>query len=203
MGLMTKTGLAAFTGFVAVTAYAHDIEQLEAPVELGGFVPGFVHPVQGPDHLLAMLSVGILSAQMGGSAIWKVPAMFVAAMVIGGLSGLIGIPVPGIEPGISVSVLVLGLALLMETHLPTAWALIFVAFFGFFHGYAHGSEMPGVAEPLWYALGFVGSTAVIHIVGLLAGFLFTRTRVGNYLLRLIGTLIAGTGGYYLAGSIVS
>ena len=203
MRLMTKVVLAIFSWLVTVSANAHDIEEFEEPLELGGFVLGILHPVQGPDHLLAMLSVGILSAQMGGTAIWKVPATFVTVMIVGGVTGLIGIQVSGIEAGIAISVLVLGLALLMETRLPTTWAMLFVAVFGFFHGYAHGSEMPGVAEPLWYSLGFAVSTAVIHLVGLFVGFLFTRTRIGKNLLRLAGMLIAGTGGYYLAGFIAS
>lgn len=203
MQLINKVVLAIFSWLIAISVGAHDIEEYEEPIELGGFVLGIFHPVQGPDHLLAMLSVGILSAQMGGDAIWKVPATFVMVMIIGGVTGLIGIHVSGIELGIAASVMALGLALSMETRLSTSWAMFFVAVFGFFHGYAHGSEMPDVAEPLWYSLGFVVSTAVIHIVGLFVGFLFTRTRIGKNLLRLIGVLIAGTGGYYLAGFVVS
>jgi len=91
----------------------------------------------------------------------------------------------------------------MKTRLPTAWAMLFVAFFGFFHGYAHGAEMPRVAEPLWFSLGFVTSTVVIHIVGVIIGLMFTLTRIGNHALRLAGAFIAGSGGYYLAGSIFS
>lgn len=186
---------------IALPACAHDIEDYGEVTRVGGFVLGIFHPVLGPDHLLAMLSVGILSAQMGGGAIWKVPGTFVTVMVIGGVAGLYGLELPGTELGIAVSVVVLGLALLMETRLPTRWAMLFVAFFGFFHGYAHGVEMPLVAVPLWYSLGFVTSTALIHIAGLFAGFLFTRTRTGRNLLRLAGSLIAGAGGYYLAGSM--
>lgn len=181
--------------------YGHEIEEYNAPVEFGGFFLGAIHPALGPDHLLAMLSVGILSAQKGGSAIWKVPTTFVTVMLIGGLTGLLGVKVAGIEAGIAISVLVLGLALFMEAGLPNSWAMLIVAFFGFFHGYAHGVEMPSVAEPLWYALGFVVSTAVIHVTGLLIGFLFTRTNVGKGLLRLTGSVIAGTGGYYLMGGL--
>jgi len=71
-------------------AYAHDGTNLP----LGGFLSGMVHPVLGYDHLLAMLSVGILSAQIGGRAIWTVPATFVSVMALGGLLGLIGIGQP-------------------------------------------------------------------------------------------------------------
>ncbi len=54
----------------------------------GGPAAGFVHPLTGPDHLLAMYAVGVLSAQVGGRAIWGVPSAFVAAMIAGGLHGI-------------------------------------------------------------------------------------------------------------------
>ena len=40
------------------------------------FQAGLLHPLGGPDHLLAMFAVGLLAAQLGGRAIWLVPGRF-------------------------------------------------------------------------------------------------------------------------------
>lgn len=165
----------------------------------GGFMVGLTHPVLGFDHLLAMVSVGILSAQMGGRAIWTVPAAFVSVMVVGGILGITQIGLIAVEFGISLSVLALGVALAAEKKLPTIWAMIFVAIFGVFHGHAHGTEMPYIANPVYYALGFVLGTAGLHIAGVIIGFFSTRTTKGIMLLRFAGSGIAGIGLYILVG----
>ena len=105
----------------------------------GGALAGFLHPLLGLDHLLAMVAVGMLSAQIGGRAIWTVPAVFVAAMALGGAIGLGGIGLPFVEYGITGSVLALGIAILLQGNIPLAVAMLFVAFFGIFHGHAHGA----------------------------------------------------------------
>ena len=53
-----------------------------------GFYDGLSHPVLGIDHFLAMVSVGIISAQISGRAIWTVPATFVCIMILGGMIGI-------------------------------------------------------------------------------------------------------------------
>lgn len=95
---------------------------------------GLTHPVLGFDHLLAMLSVGILSAQMGGLAIWRVPLTFVLVMLGGGVLGINGIPLFSVELGIALSVLALGVAIALEKKLSPVLAMIFVGFFAIFHG---------------------------------------------------------------------
>ena len=173
-------------------ALAHD--ELEGGA---GFLAGLLHPALGFDHLLAMLSVGILSAQIGGNAIWHVPATFVLIMIVGGILGMQGIGVPLVEIGIAVSVLVLGLALAAEKFVPEWIALICVGVFGIFHGHAHGTEMPLIANPWVYGLGFVIGTALIHTIGVAIGFGFRRLQKGPYFLRFTGIAIAGAGGYFL------
>ena len=163
----------------------------------GGFLAGLSHPVLGFDHFLAMLSVGILSAQMGGRAIWTVPLTFVSVMAVGGFIGIKGIGLPAVEYGIALSVSALGISLAMEKKLPTIWAMMFVGFFAVFHGHAHGTEMPGIAKPVFYALGFVLGTACIHLTGVLIGIISSRTVKGSELLRFIGAGIAGIGIYIL------
>ncbi|MCV6589064.1 MAG: HupE/UreJ family protein [Marinobacterium sp.] len=168
-------------------AYAHDAALG------GGFVAGFSHPVLGFDHLLAMISVGILSAQMGGRAIWTVPLTFVCVMLVGGVLGMQGIPLFSVELGITFSVLALGVALAAEKKAPAMLAMAFVGFFAVFHGHAHGTEMPHLAEPSLYAAGFIVGTASIHITGVLVGYFAHQLEHGAQLLRYIGAAIAGIG----------
>jgi len=177
----------AFPSFV----FAHEVEGA------GGFLSGFNHPVLGFDHLLAMLSVGILSAQMGGKAIWKVPATFVVVMLIGGVFGINGINFISVELGIMCSVLILGIVIAADKKIPTFIAMLVVGFFAIFHGHAHGTEMPYLAEPLLYALGFVTGTAMIHIAGVMIGLSSSKFNDGQQLLKLLGAGIAGIGFHML------
>lgn len=163
----------------------------------GGLMAGLGHPVLGFDHLLAMVSVGILSAQMGGKAKWMVPAAFVSVMLLGGILGMMEIPFFSVELGIAFSVLALGVALALEKKLPATLAMLFVGFFALFHGHAHGTEMPQLAQPALYALGFVAATAWIHICGLLIGVTCQRFPRGAEFLRFAGAGIAGIGFHLL------
>jgi len=159
----------------------------------GGFLSGLTHPVLGFDHFLAMLSVGILSAQMGGRAIWTVPSTFVSVMAIGAFIGIKAIPLPGVEYGIALSVLLLGFALALEKKLVPIWAMVCVGIFATFHGHAHGTEMPKIVSPMIYALGFLMGTAGIHLAGVLVGVVSSRTAKGAEILRYVGAGISGVG----------
>ncbi|MEN8135573.1 MAG: HupE/UreJ family protein [Thermodesulfobacteriota bacterium] len=159
----------------------------------GGFLAGLTHPVLGFDHFLAMLSVGILSSQMGGRAIWSVPATFVSVMAIGAFIGLKAIGLPGVEYGIALSVLILGFALAMEKKLPAVWAMVGVGFFAIFHGHAHGTEMPTIVKPIIYAGGFLLGTAALHVTGVLIGVFSDKTSKGAAILRYVGAGISGVG----------
>jgi urease accessory protein len=163
----------------------------------GGFLSGLFHPVLGFDHFLAMLSVGILSAQMGGRAIWKVPLTFVLAMVLGALIGIKSIKIPAVEFGIALSVLILGITLAMEKKLIPIWAMICVAFFAIFHGHAHGTLISRIVKPIVYAVGFILGTAGIHVLGVLIGVISSRTAKGVEFLRFVGAGISGIGAYIL------
>jgi len=159
----------------------------------GGFMAGLSHPVLGLDHLLAMISVGILSAQMGGRAIWSVPSAFVIVMLVGAILGMRGIQLVSVEHGIALSVLALGFALVAEKKLSPILAMAFVGFFAIFHGHAHGSEMPYLAKPVLYASGFVVGTAGIHIAGVLIAVLAKKFNDGAQFLRYVGAGIVGIG----------
>jgi urease accessory protein len=168
-----------------------------ASLPYGSFLGGLLHPVLGPDHFLAMVSVGILSAQMGGRAIWTVPATFVAVMALGGVAGWLGLPLTSIEAGIAFSVLALGAAIAAERRVPVVVAMAFVGTFAIFHGYAHGAEMPEVATPVTYALGFISGTAGLHLAGVVIGDISQHYATGKVVLRAAGGIIAAVGVYFL------
>lgn len=164
----------------------------------GGFMSGLTHPVLGMDHLLAMISVGIVSAQLGGRAIWSVPLTFVVVMLIGGVLGMQNIYIVSVELGIAFSVFALGVAIALERKVTSIFAMAFVGFFAIFHGHAHGTEMPYLAQPALYALGFVIGTAAIHVAGVFIGMLAKKISYGSQILRFLGAAIAGIGFYLVA-----
>ncbi|MFV7772363.1 HupE/UreJ family protein [Shewanella marisflavi] len=177
----------------APSVFAHEI------TGGAGFMTGFNHPVLGFDHLLAMLSVGLLSTQLGGRAIWTVPLAFMAFMLFGGILGLYGVALPFVELGIALSVLLLGLAIALGRQIPLLLAMGFVGLFAIFHGHAHGAEMPALTSPVLYALGFLSGTAVIHLLGVSLGFIMQQLSGKLPLLRLSGGAIALIGGYLIVG----
>jgi urease accessory protein len=126
---------------------------------------GFLHPLGGVDHIIAMVAVGLLAARLGGRAVWLVPASFVTTMAVAGLAGMMGAGLPYVETGIALSVVVLAAVAVVGAAMPVAVAMGLVAFFAVFHGYAHGAEMPETMSGLAYGAGFVSATALLHGVG--------------------------------------
>ena len=181
---------------VAAAAWSFGAEAHVAGGVPGGFAGGFAHPLTGPDHFLAMLAVGIWGAQMGGRAVWRLPVAFPLIMAAGGIAGMAGLPLPGVETGIAVSVLVLGLAIAAVWRPADPIPLLLIAAFAIFHGYAHGTELPAAADPAAYAVGFVVATGLIHILGILIGMTFRKPMQGG-LARGLGGLIAVCGVYFL------
>jgi urease accessory protein len=187
---------------LAAAAFALLPALARAHVEEGslGALDGFMHPIKGADHLLAMLSVGIVSAQMGGRSIWLVPALFVLAMIGGGIVGLNQIMVPHVELGVALSVVALGAAIVFaDRRSNVALIMAFVALFGALHGHAHGLEAPKTASPIFYSFGFVISTALIHLIGVFVGYVVTQQSRLRNASTYLGCLVSGAGVYFLAG----
>ncbi len=198
---------------ISSVAYAHTYTGMI------GFYDGLSHPVLGFDHFLAMVSVGIISAQIGDRAIWTIPSTFVLIMIVGGLIGIYAemnqllkssaLNEIGqtfifadflyflIEIGILVSVIALGLSIAIEKKLPVGITMIFVGIFGFFHGSAHGFEMPWAVNPFLFALGFATGTATLHIFGVILGYFAIKTKLSIVILRITGICFAGIGIYSL------
>ena len=154
-----------------------------------GLVHGFLHPIGGYDHVLAMIAVGLWSAQIGGLALWLLPATFVSAMTFGAFLGVADLLLPSAELGIIASVVVLGIAIATAARLPLALSAATIMVLAVFHGYAHGTEMPLAANGVTYGAGFAAGTAVLHAAGLGVASLLRRTK----LLRPLGGAIAVAG----------
>ena len=165
----------------------------------GGLASGFLHPIFGWDHVIAMVAVGLWGAYLGSPAIWLLPVTFPVVMALGGALGIAGIPLPAVETGIAVSGVILGLLIAFAVRLPIWVAALIVGAFAIFHGYAHGTEMPTAASPFAYALGFVVATGMLHLAGIGFG-LLTRTRLGGYAVRGTGLVIAAIGMAFLTGA---
>ncbi|HET7866661.1 MAG TPA: HupE/UreJ family protein [Burkholderiaceae bacterium] len=192
MNRSTRRLLALAAGLLPAAAMAHS--------EAGGrgALDGFLHPVLGLDHLCAMLSVGIVSARMGGRAIWTVPATFVLAMIVGGILGLAGIALPYVEFGVALSVLALGCAIVfVKRSTSVLLTMAFVACFGILHGHAHGVEAPQNASPFFYSFGFIVSTSLIHLAGVFIGHgVMVQERV-KHATTYLGIAISVAGLYFL------
>ena len=165
---------------------------------VGGFVSGFFHPVLGWDHVVAMVAVGLWGAFLGQPAIWLLPVVFPLVMALGGPLGVAGIAVPAVEAGIALSGIILGLAVALAVRAPLAVAAVLVGLFAVFHGHAHGTELPEAANPFAYAAGFVIATGLLHLGGILFGFLVNMPG-GQWAVRGAGGVIAFVGAAFLFG----
>jgi urease accessory protein len=190
--LALTIGLVIAFGVARVTpAYAHTGTGLP-----GGFESGFSHPFTGCDHLLAMVSVGIWGAFLGRPLIYALPVIFPGMMVSGAILGMLSAPMPPVELGIAVSVLVLGLCVCLAIEAPAWAACAIVATFAVFHGYAHGVELPLAADPVGYSVGFVLATGLLHVFGIGIGLLNARPK-GILVTRGLGVAVALAGAWYL------
>ena len=180
----------------ATPALAH-VERGQA----AGFFTGLSHPVSGLDHVLAMVAVGLWGAQLGAPAMWLLPVIFPMVMAMGGVLGLLGVPLPFVEVAIALSAVLLGIMVMSEARPPVAVAAILVGFFAVFHGHAHGTELPAGQSGLLYSMGFVMATGCLHGVGITIG-LIHRWPAGKIALRIAGAGVALGGAFFLWGAFV-
>lgn len=178
--------------FAARPALAH----VSAANMAGGFAAGFIHPLTGADHMLAMVSVGIWGAQLGAPAIWLLPITFPLMMAVGGAFGVVGVPLPGEELLIALSVLTLGLMVAQARRLPLPAAFAIIAVFAFAHGHAHGAELPHSTDAVSFCVGFVMATGMLHALGITIGLLL-RWPKGALVIRGLGTAAAAAGVYFV------
>ena len=169
--------------------------------EAAGLLSGLLHPISGLDHVLAMVAVGLWGAQLGAPAIWVLPVAFPLVMALGGMLGLMGVPLPGIEYGIAASALLLGAAVAFEVRASLVVTAVLVGVFAIFHGHVHGTELPPGQSALLYSMGFVIATGCLHAVGIGIGAVH-RWTWGRYLLRSAGAVVAMGGVFFLWKALV-
>jgi urease accessory protein len=187
LGIVFTVSFAAF----ASPAQAHSGTGLA-----GGLMSGFLHPLTGFDHLLAMVSVGLWGAILKRPLIVALPVIFPSLMVAGAVLGMLNVPAPPVEIGIAFSVLVLGGVIALGVKAPPWLACVLVDIFALFHGYAHGQELPSAADPVGYSTGFVLSTGLLHVCGIAIG-LITEHHIGKWVIKGLGAAIGLAGCFYL------
>jgi len=147
-------------GFVS-PAIAHP-----SSASAASFSAGVAHPFSGLDHFTAMVAVGLWAALKGDRALWAWPTTFIGVTVFGGVLGMARVAVPFVEPGILVSVVVLGLAVALAINLPVLVGAAIVGIFALLHGHAHGTEVADKINGLEYMVGFALATATLHALGI-------------------------------------
>jgi urease accessory protein len=187
---LLRTALSLALVLASVPAWAH------TGSVAGGFVGGLAHPVFGPDHVVAMVAVGLWGAFLGPPAIWLLPIVFPLVMAFGGVLGILGVPIPAVETGIATSAVVLGLMVAMAARPPLWVAAALVGAFAIFHGHAHGAELPAGVDAVAYSLGFVIATGLLHLSGIAFGTL-AAWPAGRIAVRTAGGAIALAGVAFL------
>lgn len=193
---MTKKAAKSFMLASALFGFGSQVEAHTFGAEGAGWWNGVVHPLIGPDHLLAMVAVGIWAVQLGGTAIWRLPLAFVGMMSLAAVAAAYGPVLPFLETGIALSVLILGGLVLYAARLPVGLDLLAIASLAVFHGYAHGLEMPEADSALLYGLGFVFSTVLLHLLGIVLALGARRVpglaRLGGLSIALAGVYLTTT-----------
>ena len=152
-------------------------------------VNGLAHPFAGADHVAAALAVGLWAAMVGGRARLAWPAVFVALMCLGAVTGAAGHGLPGAELLILASVIGLGAAVALGVTPSLAVGSAVCAVFALAHGFAHGSEIAAGASIAGYVAGLSVATALLHGLGLALG----RALRGWLGMRFAGVAIGATG----------
>jgi urease accessory protein len=181
-----------FSLIIIYDSYAHSLTNNST-----GFGSGFSHPILGLDHFLAMLGVGIWGAQMGGRQIWSLPISFPIIMCVGAIISISNILTLRYEEYIiALSVVLLGAFIFCNWKTKEIIALMIISFIAIFHGYAHGSEIPKAIDPASFIIGFVISTGLIHVIGVLLGYTLINIYHG-IISKLLGILISVIGVFLL------
>jgi urease accessory protein len=191
------TAAALLAGF-AGAAQAHTGHGTHSLME------GLVHPF-GLDHLLAMVAVGVWSVSVlpQGKA-WQGPAAFLAALVASAALGAAGVTLPFLEHGVALSVVLFGAMLVLARRpLPASLGLGLVAAAASLHGLAHGAETPSTGFA-GYAIGFLATTAALHLGGVGVGLSIRRWLAARSGLALggLGALLSGAG-LFLFGQLAT
>ncbi|MDO8654335.1 MAG: HupE/UreJ family protein [Undibacterium sp.] len=198
MQILTSKKIARFVILICLmSATLPALAHVDASHVVSGFGSGFLHPLMGLDHLLAMLAVGIWAAQNQRPALWLLSVVFPVMMACGAILVVDGFHLPGVEVGIALSISVLGLLIAFAINIPVIASCALVGIFALIHGYAHGVELPTGESGVLYGAGFMLATALIHLLGL-AGSFWANTQMASRATRVAGAGIAAIGMVFLS-----
>ncbi len=190
---MKKSTLTLFSLALPLVSFAHGGHGT-------GFMAGLTHPIFGLDHLLAIFTIGVIAYQYKGLNRWLLPLAFLVPMIIGGFMGVEAEGFLGEELVIKSSVFLLGLLLAFGIKIPTMILMSVLALFGFFHGHAHGVEMPEESIAWQYFAGVVLGVAIVVGLGNLKVFsfqkIFLKGKSEEYL-KILGGFMMGAGAILL------
>ena len=193
MNQTTKLLMAAGLLLTATTTAAHTGHGAHAE---SGFLSGLLHPMLGLDHLLAMAAIGFWSVRQSNTMKQITPLFVIGGMILGAGIAWAGMSLPGVETGITFSVLVAGILIATLAKQPTAIGGPLVGAFMLFHGFAHGTEMPAGATLATYLAGFSMATLTITLVGRGLGSLMLKA--DSRFSRGVGGVLAVAGAYLAA-----
>lgn len=186
----------------ASLAHAHHVMGGRTPATLlEGLLSGLGHPVIGIDHLAFIVAVGLAVGMAGLSML--IPAMFIAASVVGVALHVAGVTLPRAELIVALSVLLVGVLLATDRvsrQQGWLWAALF-CIAGLFHGYAYGKSIYG-AEPTPLAGYLAGLLIVQSAIATGVALLTRRGSADGLRTRLAGATIAGVGIAVLAAQVL-
>lgn len=158
-----------------------------------GFLAGLLHPLQGADHMLALVALSCWAVQQGGRALWLLPVLFISGIAGGALAAQAGFYLPAIEPLVLASVFVLGVCVQTAWRAPLwAQAALVTAFAGY-HGQAHGVSTLPLASSLPYLTGILLASA--GVLGLTTLSVQHLIAISKKSLSILGAAIAASGLY--------
>lgn len=154
--------------FIAASAHTTVLES-------GGFGSGFMHPISGLDHILAMLGVGMVAFFASKKGYLTLVA-FIGAMILAAIAGYAGMTMFSVEEGILISIAAVFGLIGFAHRLPINFIVAIVAFFGLFHGFAHGAEFAG-GSFVAYIGGFALSTLILHLSGMGLAYIYAKSKL--------------------------
>lgn len=178
--------------FIPVLSFAHGSHG-------SGFIAGFTHPIFGFDHSLAILGIGILGPFLVRKSWYLLLISFWIPMVIGGILGVDREATLIIEKIIALSVIAVGILISFGPKNQKYLLLGLMAFFGFFHGFAHGAEMPETTTIIKYISGYSVGTILLFLIGYFLYSIISKIKKATLLMKVIGGFLIGAGAIFMFG----
>jgi len=158
-----------------------------------GIVAGFTHPIFGIDHAVVILGTGFLAYLVNRAKWYVIFLPFLLAMIAGGFMGVNHEATYLIEKIIAASIVFVGLYILMNEKLNQILIMLSLTIFGFFHGYAHGAEMPQDNNLLVYVTGYSLGAHLVAGLGMFICRAISHRSNYSHLTYLASGIILGAG----------